>query len=110
MTDPARLGSNAAQIKHDIDSGLTGDKAPGFDPAAAPLGTDEEAGGVSLPPDQLAAVRQAERAGRPAVHRPNAVDPRLTPDGVAPSRGLLTGVLIGFAAAAVFAAGLLLAL
>jgi hypothetical protein len=28
------------------DRGLTADKVPGFDPAAAPLGTDAEAGGA----------------------------------------------------------------
>lgn len=31
----------------DIDRGVTGDKVPFPDPAAAPLGTDEEAGGSS---------------------------------------------------------------
>lgn len=37
---------NAAQLKHDIDSGKTGDKVDAFDPAAAPLGTDDEAAGT----------------------------------------------------------------
>lgn len=31
-----------------IQAGLTGDKVPALDPAAAPLGTDEEAGGTPL--------------------------------------------------------------
>ena len=34
------------RLRADIDRGLTGDKVPASDPAAAPLGTDAEAGGV----------------------------------------------------------------
>ena len=34
------------RLRADIDSGTTGDKLPASDPAAAPLGTDAEAGGV----------------------------------------------------------------
>jgi hypothetical protein len=33
------------QLRHKIDSGATGDKINWPDPAAAPLGTDAEAGG-----------------------------------------------------------------
>lgn len=40
--------STGAQIRGDIQSGRTGDKRPGFDPALAPLETDSEAGGVGL--------------------------------------------------------------
>jgi hypothetical protein len=36
-------GSTVAQLRSDIDSGRTGDKVNAHDPAAAPLGTDEEA-------------------------------------------------------------------
>ena len=36
----------AARRKAAIDRGLTADKVPGFDPAAAPLGTDSEAAGA----------------------------------------------------------------
>jgi hypothetical protein len=46
---------NASQQRARIDRGEQGDKVPGFDPAAAPLGTDAEAAGtptpeVALPP------------------------------------------------------------
>lgn len=45
MTErPSRPTATSAQLKADIDSGLTGDKVSGLDPAAAPLGTDDEAG------------------------------------------------------------------
>jgi hypothetical protein len=41
-----------SQLRDDIDAGRTGDKVDWPDPAAVPLGTDEEAAGT--PPDSLA--------------------------------------------------------
>jgi hypothetical protein len=38
--------TEAARLKGAIDSGHTRDKVPGFDPGAAPLGTDEESAGA----------------------------------------------------------------
>jgi hypothetical protein len=35
----------SAQLRHGIASGQSGDKISNIDPAAAPLGTDDEAGG-----------------------------------------------------------------
>src|SRR5690606_38234927 len=57
-----RPGSTSAQLKHDINSGLTGDKVNYFDPAAAPLGTDEEAGGSPPTPEEVHQARMAERS------------------------------------------------
>lgn len=57
-----------AQLRDDIDSGRTGDKVGASDPAAAPLGTDEEAAGTPLSPADIEAARQAE--ARPAADRP----------------------------------------
>lgn len=37
--------ATTAQLRRAIDSGRTGDKVAAADPAAAPLGTDAEAGG-----------------------------------------------------------------
>lgn len=42
------------QLRHAIDHGLTGDKVARSDPAAAPLGTDAEAGGVSPTSSEIA--------------------------------------------------------
>jgi len=39
--------SAAARLRHAIDSGSTGDKVNYPDPAAAPLGTDDEAAGTT---------------------------------------------------------------
>ncbi len=46
-TPPPNMG--AQRLRHDIDSGRTGDKIPAEDPAAAPLGTDDEAAGIRTP-------------------------------------------------------------
>ena len=53
------------QIRADIDSGATGEKVGFPDPAAAPLGTDAEAGGT--PP--TAAERKLAAASQPRVRR-----------------------------------------
>lgn len=64
--------SSTAELRGDIDRGLTGDKVAFADPAAAPLGTDDEAAGTPADPAVTAYVRQREleqgaevrRAGR----------------------------------------------
>jgi hypothetical protein len=52
---------NTSRLRADIDAGTTGDKTPGEDPAAAPLGTDEEAAGTPIDPALAEEVRRAER-------------------------------------------------
>ena len=49
-------GNTSAQLRDDIDSGRTGDKVSWPDPAAAPLGTDDEAAGMPPQPHELAAA------------------------------------------------------
>src|SRR5947209_2327418 len=56
-----KRGSTVEQLRSDIDHGLTGDKPEGSDPAAVPLGVDEEAAGTPLPASVIDAVRQEER-------------------------------------------------
>lgn len=63
-TPEDRKVETSAQLRDEIDKGGTGDKVPFSDPAAAPLGTDAEAGGH--PPD----VYQVKRAA--AVETPRA--------------------------------------
>jgi hypothetical protein len=50
------------QLRNDIDRGRTGDKIDGSDPAAVPLGTDEEAAGTPVPADEVARTRAREMA------------------------------------------------
>ncbi|THV12504.1 hypothetical protein E9677_17240 [Rhizobium rhizophilum] len=57
-------GSTSAQLRGDIQAGITGDKQPGFDPAMAPLETDAEAGGVALPAADVDVERKAQRSGK----------------------------------------------
>lgn len=57
-------GANSAQIRGDIQAGLTGDKQPGFDPAMAPLETDAEAGGATLQSPEVENELQGQRSGR----------------------------------------------
>lgn len=48
-------------LRKDIDAGRTGDKANAVDPAAAPLGTDEESAGKPLEAEVIAFAEQRER-------------------------------------------------
>lgn len=50
-----KMRMNWAKAKHRIDSSVTREKVNHFDPAAAPLGTDEEAGGASTRAEDIAA-------------------------------------------------------
>ncbi|TWB71861.1 hypothetical protein FBZ87_106105 [Nitrospirillum amazonense] len=54
-----------SRLREDIDSGRTGDKVDYPDPAAAPLGTDEEAAGTPTPPGAAEQARRVERAMAP---------------------------------------------
>ena len=60
------------QIRHDIDSGATGEKVGFPDPAAAPLGTDAEAGG-NTPTVQERAMEVRARVELPPRVKPNGV-------------------------------------
>jgi hypothetical protein len=42
-----------ARLKYDIDRGRGGDKVDNIDPAAAPLGTDDEAAGNPASPAEI---------------------------------------------------------
>jgi hypothetical protein len=109
---PERRGATVAQLKDDIDRGRTGDKVGGLDPGAAPLGTDEEAGGERITPELCAYERTLERrlAPRPST-RANGATPELAPDGrLPPQRGLPLMAAMGVAAGVALALVMLLAL
>ena len=74
----AKKKPTAAQLRGDINSGKT-DKTPGFDPAAAPMETDAEAGGAPPTPEEVAQARSLERRG--IEGRRNSAAPQKTPDG-----------------------------
>ncbi len=54
------------QLKSDIDSGKTGDRAvEGFDLGLSTLGTDDEAAGSPNTPEQVAMARALEKRNAP---------------------------------------------
>jgi hypothetical protein len=57
----------ADRLRDEIDHGAAGDKVPFPDPAAAPLGTDDEAAGTPPTRGQVAAAMGDEATRAPAV-------------------------------------------
>jgi hypothetical protein len=93
-----------AGLRQAIDSGKTADKVPGLDPAAAPLGTDAEAGGATASPDLIAADAHLESQAPPPRSAPNAANPELAPDGAGARTSYSVPILIGVALGLVLAA------
>lgn len=58
---------SGAPLRGAIDSGETRDKVPGSDPAAAPLGTDDEAAGTPVSARQSEAALRQETGRGPGV-------------------------------------------
>jgi|RhiMethySRZTD1v2_1073278.scaffolds.fasta_scaffold708197_3 hypothetical protein len=56
----------ADRLRYDIDRGRGGDKVDGSDPAIAPLGTDDEAGGAPPTPAQIKQAYAYEIAPGPS--------------------------------------------
>jgi hypothetical protein len=77
---------NWSQLRDRIDRGETGDKIAVGDPAAAPLGTDAEAGGsatASVHIARSAALEQAGPAAQAAAQRRAVTAPRRAVAGLA---------------------------
>lgn len=64
-TRPKAVG-NPDPLREAIDRGESGDKVAVTDPAAAPLGTDDEAAGTPLTQAQVAQSLEAEVGNRPS--------------------------------------------
>lgn len=94
-TDPP----TADRLRREIDSGQTGDKTPASDPAAAPLGTDDEAAGTPpTPEERLRSRPRDETAGEPERDvRRFHIPPRPLPQIVAGALVLACLLLIVFA-------------
>lgn len=60
------MGKTVDQLRKDIDRGKGGDKVPYPDPAAAPLGTDEEAAGTPIPQSAIDRAYRDEISKRPS--------------------------------------------
>lgn len=78
MNTKPRDPATADALRHEIDSGSGRDKVPYPDPAAAPLGTDDEAAGTPVTPDQVrqAAAHELRGPGGSATAAPGVVHDR----------------------------------
>jgi hypothetical protein len=63
-----------ARLHHDIDRGRGGDKVDSIDPAAAPLGTDDEAAGKPPSPAEVKLAYQQEVGRGVSSERERDVD------------------------------------
>lgn len=66
MAEKPEAPTNWAQARAQTDRGETGDKIAVEDPAAAPLGTDAEAGGASTAAEDIAHSARQQRRGEHA--------------------------------------------
>jgi len=76
--------STAAELRDDIDHGLTGDKVAVEDPATAPLGTDDEAAGATATPEMIGEARERERQIGTQVHTSEHRGSATEPNGAIP--------------------------
>jgi hypothetical protein len=63
MSKLPETAGTPAQVRGDIQHGRTGDKKRGFDPAAAPLETDDEAAGAPLTAEATREARTGQLGG-----------------------------------------------
>lgn len=64
----------SSKLRHEIDRGRAGSKVDAPDPAAAPLGTDAEAGGAPVTDENARAAYAEEVARPPAATKLNKPD------------------------------------
>ncbi len=88
---PTPDAPTADQLRGEIDSGATHDKVANADPAAAPLGTDDEAAGTPPTAGQVATARRHETGRQVADSSPADQPP--TQSGMAPSRGFVLAIV-----------------
>ncbi len=91
--------ANPDQLRGEIDRGRTGDKVAFPDPAAAPLGTDDEAAGTPVSP------RAAATAERLETSRPHAAPVPVRVRGI--GRAWIMVLFILIVAAAIIGAAFL---
>lgn len=88
------------QLRHYIDSGVTADKVAVIDPAAAPLGSDEEAAGTPIQASEIAQTRDRElEAAAPVLAQQAAARRRARLEGLAYLTLVLLSAALALAAA-----------
>lgn len=106
MTDD-KSGMTTDRLRKEIDEGQAGDKVAFSDPAAAPLGTDAEAGGHSPTPEEIsmAAAHEVTRPTDSSHDKPERTIPQLQGSrisGAGPMVLIAAAVLLAVLAAAFF--------
>lgn len=96
-TGPERSTAAAARLRAAIDRGETGDKVPYGDPAAVPLGTDDEAAGMP-PPDVVAPAAVPSHPKAPAGFAKGWERPPGRALGIAAAAAIIAIVLVGLIA------------
>ncbi len=91
-----RRGRTSDRLRHEIDRGMGRDKVDFPDPAAAPLGTDSEAGGDA--PDRSSA--SLDEAGGAETRRAEPPSSGAAPHFYVVTTVLTVGVIVIFALAA----------
>lgn len=110
---PISDGLNPAQVRGDIQAGLTGDKRPGFDPALVPRETDAEAAGTPLGATMIENARRTQLEGkRPDVSgdEGSAMRPIFPANHPPQTKIPVVGIALVFAAAVFVFAGVAFAL
>ncbi len=83
------------RLCHDVDSGRTRDKVAFPDPAAAPLGADEEAAGTPVSREAVVTARKIETSRtRPQERVPDGIKARIVGAAVAITLGLIATVVL----------------
>lgn len=96
MPEPRSTGPDtrtADALRHALDSGKGGDKTDFIDPAAAPLGTDDEAGGHPPTREQVAMAAAVELGPNRPPHPPKAGG-RTIPERTDQARYAIPAVLV----------------
>lgn len=83
----------ADALRHALDHGRGGDKTDFIDPAAAPLGTDDEAAGHPPSREQIAMAAAAELGPTRPAHPPKAGG-RTIPERIDQSKYAIPALLI----------------
>jgi hypothetical protein len=68
-TDSEDGPDNVSRLRDAIDHGRTGDKVEAEDPATAPLGTDDEAGGHALRAEHFEVLKAQQQPASPRRDR-----------------------------------------
>jgi hypothetical protein len=88
------------RLRHDIDRGHASDKVSFPDPAMAPLGTDDEAGGTPPTPERIELARDQE-LNRPVASAPRSEGPSAEPPAGTNDAGSLKFAWVGLGIAVI---------